>query len=80
MLDLEKLERKLDKALANETSESLSDWLKQKRKKNYGKYLGDGSIEDMDHTSSKIGVSFNTKSVTQKDNSTPNYDFYKSAA
>lgn len=33
-LDLEKLEQKLDGALSNESSESLSGWLERKRMKN----------------------------------------------
>ena len=33
-LDLNKLEEKLDNALSNETSESLNEWLKEKRMSN----------------------------------------------
>ena len=32
MLNLKKLEKQLDRALAKETSKSLSDWLLKKRK------------------------------------------------
>jgi hypothetical protein len=46
MLDLKKLEEKLDKALANETEESLSRWLFEKRgKSSYLSQLGAGEIE-----------------------------------
>jgi hypothetical protein len=33
MIDLKKLEDKLDQALGNETSESLTEWIKEKRMK-----------------------------------------------
>ena len=33
-LDLNKIEEKLDTALENETTESLTNWLKEKRDKN----------------------------------------------
>jgi hypothetical protein len=32
MIDLQKLEKSLDEALANETAESLTAWLRNKRK------------------------------------------------
>ena len=35
MLNLQELEQKLDLALANETSESLSKWIEQKRLKSF---------------------------------------------
>jgi len=35
MLDLKELEEQLDKALNNETPESLTNWLANKRKVNY---------------------------------------------
>lgn len=45
MLDLKKLELKLDEALAKETTESLTKWLLEKRAKSYIAYLGEGEIE-----------------------------------
>lgn len=80
MLDLEKLEKKLDEALANETTESLLNWLHKNREIDFGKYLGEGSFEELDSTISKFEVSFDTKSVQNKETSAPNYDFYKFAA
>lgn len=80
MLDLEKLEKKLDEALANETPESLRKWLRNNRKKNFDKYLGEGTIEDMGNTSSRFEKTFDTKSVSHNNASTPNYYYYKSAA
>lgn len=35
MLDLKKLENKLDQALANETADSMTQWLLKKRKLSY---------------------------------------------
>jgi len=48
MLDLKKLEKKLDSILEEETSESLSYWLFSKRLKNHLAYLGDGTIETVE--------------------------------
>lgn len=42
MIDLKELERSLDEALANETSESLSNWLIDQRKDNLASFLGVG--------------------------------------
>jgi hypothetical protein len=44
MLDLKKLEEKLDLALANETRESLTQWLEQKRSNAFFLSLGEGTI------------------------------------
>jgi hypothetical protein len=44
MLDLKKLEEKLDKALANETAESLTSWLTEKRLRMFMKSLGEGRV------------------------------------
>jgi len=45
MLDLNKLESKLDKALANETADSMTQWLLKKRKMSYLTQLGVGEFE-----------------------------------
>lgn len=45
MLDLDKLEKQLDEVLAKESSESLTNWLLNNRKKSYKNYLGEGNIE-----------------------------------
>ena len=42
MIDLEKLERKMDEFLDNETPESLMEWLMNKRLGNYTKLVGSG--------------------------------------
>jgi len=42
MIDLKELERSLDEALANETSESLSNWLFDQRKDDLANFLGVG--------------------------------------
>jgi len=44
MIDLKELERRLDEALANETSESLSSWLQNQRKDNLESFLGVGCL------------------------------------
>ncbi|MDI9311129.1 MAG: hypothetical protein QM535_13010 [Limnohabitans sp.] len=52
MLDLKKLEEMLDKALANETSESLTKWLQEKRLRTYLQSLGEGTFLDISSTCS----------------------------
>jgi hypothetical protein len=47
MLDLKKLAEKLDKALANETNESLTNWLQEKRLKAFLQSLGAGDFENI---------------------------------
>jgi hypothetical protein len=44
MIDLKELERRLDEALAKETSESLSSWLQNQRKDNLESFLGAGCL------------------------------------
>lgn len=44
MLDLKLLEEKLDLALSIETSESLTNWLQEKRLKAFLNSLGEGSF------------------------------------
>ncbi len=62
MLDLKKLEEKLDKALANETIESLTNWLQEKRLRTYLQSLGEGKFVNISSTCS------NTVLKTQKIN------------
>jgi hypothetical protein len=50
MLNLRELEEKLDAALANETTESLTYWIEQKRFKSFLNTLGEGNLCDMDST------------------------------
>jgi hypothetical protein len=45
MLDLQKLEKSVDEALASETSESLTAWLQNQRDKNLSDFLGKGNLE-----------------------------------
>ena len=45
MLDLDKLEKKVDDTLANETTESLISWLVQEKTKELSERLGEGDIE-----------------------------------
>lgn len=54
MLDLKNLEEKLDKALANETSESLTSWLQEKRLHTYLQLLGEGTFVNISHATSTV--------------------------
>lgn len=47
MLDLNKIENRLDAALDSETAESLNKWLKEKRNSTIP-YLGEGELIDID--------------------------------
>lgn len=47
MLDLKKLEKKLDEALAAETAESLTVWLTHKRLNSLIESLGSGSLSEL---------------------------------
>lgn len=47
MLDLKKIEERLDLALSAETEQTLNNWLSTKRK-NTIKYLGEGQLIDID--------------------------------
>jgi phosphoribosyl-ATP pyrophosphohydrolase len=49
MLDLKKLEEKLDNALANETSESLTNWLQEKRLKTILQTVSESTFEKMSY-------------------------------
>lgn len=42
MLNLSELERRIDKALEKETSESLTNWLMSKRSSDIETYIGEG--------------------------------------
>lgn len=47
MLDLESLERKLDEVLEQETSETMTSWLLNRRLKKYISSLGEGDFINM---------------------------------
>ncbi|MCZ8298506.1 MAG: hypothetical protein O9297_14955 [Flavobacterium sp.] len=47
MLDLKLLEEQLDKALALETSESLTSWLLNRRLKKYVSNFGEGTFKNI---------------------------------
>lgn len=47
MLNLKELENRLDAALANETSDSLNEWLKQQRMDSIVKYYGKGDVANL---------------------------------
>ena len=44
MLNLDELERRLDEALAKETSETMNEWLLNLRRNNLESFLGVGSF------------------------------------
>lgn len=56
MLDLNRLEEKLDLALVNETSASLKQWLREKRMKRFFDSLASGVINNLVTSSSDVSV------------------------
>ncbi len=50
MLDLELLEKQLDEVLSQETSETMTSWLFNRRLKKYISSLGEGDYIDMPST------------------------------
>jgi hypothetical protein len=72
MLDLKELERRLDEALAKETSETLNDWLSEIRKDNFESILGQGCIEEIE--SLPIPNYVQAKSKGQKFSCSQNYN------
>ncbi|HBI81925.1 MAG TPA: hypothetical protein DDY04_08305 [Bacteroidales bacterium] len=72
MLNLKLLEQKLDNALANETQESLTQWLYSKRLR---EFLGKGSFEPLIEKSTNFNrfienTTFMSVSVSFKPNET----------
>lgn len=71
MLDLNKLKEKLDIALANETSESLSQWLEEKRSKAFLMSLGEGIISSFSEVRSNNVISNQKVNFETKFNDVP---------
>lgn len=68
MLNLNKLEEKLDLALANETGASLTLWLREKRLKRFFDSLGSGSLNYLKPSCSDVSSNAaNTNFVNQGD-------------
>lgn len=72
MLDLKELERKLDEALAKETSETLNDWLSEIRNDNLESILGQGCVEEIE--SKPISIYVQMKSREHKYSCSQNYN------
>ena len=70
MLDLKELERRLDEALAKETTETLSNWILDQRKTSVESFFGHGSVKTMKEKpfSFHQSVSFNTNFITTCNN------------
>lgn len=79
MLDLNKLEKQLDEALAKESPESLTNWLLNNRKKNYINYLGEGHLEPMSYTFPEVKIAFYSTEIKAKVQGYPKKD-YRTAA
>ncbi len=71
MIDLDKLDKKIDKLFENETSDSLTKWLLNKRFGNVNVLLGSGSFESM---TTKIQPLFSNKSKAVFNNITNYFD------
>ncbi len=75
MINLDKIEKKVDDLLAKETSASLNHWLFNKRYGNLNKILGSGTFVSLNNETkvvfSSTFSSSNFKSSTAKTNSLP---------
>jgi hypothetical protein len=80
MLDLKKLEEKLDMALANETSESLTSWLQEKRLNTYLQSFGGGTFVDITPICSNIVVKPQTRNFNVQFGEVPSSPDYLNAA
>lgn len=76
MLNLKELERKLDVALQNEDTQSLTEWLLNLRKDNLSNFLGAGCIENLKAPSfsdAQTRVSPNSNCITNNDTARNDY-------
>ena len=69
MIDLNKIEKEIDKLFEKETSNSLTNWLLNKRFKNINVLLGKGSFVNMATQNGVAVFSNKNKAVFNKKNS-----------
>lgn len=67
MLDLKTLEQKLDRALENETKESLTNWLLNKRLKTVLYNMGIGEVSELNAQHSSFFSCQINKDITPKE-------------
>ncbi len=80
MLDLKKLEQKIDEALEKETSETLKTWLFEQRENNLKNFLGLGSFYTLKATPYTFyHNNINIESYKNSCNSQPNSELAKAA-
>lgn len=73
MLDLKELEKRLDEALAKETSESLSSWIINQRKNNLESFLGIGRIQQFKENPSVFNMDpLSNPHYSSKNGNSPN--------
>ena len=68
MIDLNKLEAKIDELFENETSDSLTKWLLNKRFDNINTLLGDGTFVSMRSHNTPLFSNFQKHNFTKKEN------------
>jgi|JI102314A2RNA_FD_contig_31_10243555_length_1439_multi_7_in_0_out_0_3 hypothetical protein len=71
MIDLIKLNNKIDKLFETETSDSLTKWLLNKRLGNINMLLGDGKFVNMRELSAPLFSNKNKGNFNQIDNNIP---------
>ena len=69
MIDLDKIESQIDAALAEETQESLTSWLLNKRNKGFSQFLGDGIFTSLESASFSFRPSHDVVIVTDTNKS-----------
>lgn len=80
MIDLNKLNSKIDKLFETETSDSLTKWLLNKRFGNISMLLGDGKFVNMRSQSTPLFSNKNKGNFNQKDNNIPTTPINRLAA
>ncbi len=71
MIDLNKLEAKIDKLFENETSDSLTKWLLNKRFGNINILLGNGRFVSMKSHKTPLFSNSQKSNFTKKNNNFP---------
>lgn len=77
MIDLKELDKRLNEQLDKETSESLTQWLLEKRFRNIKYIIGSGTFEDLEQKvdtvqKNKVSVATSDNSIMESFNSQNN--------
>lgn len=80
MVDLNKLDKEIDKLFEDESSDSLTKWLLNKRFKNINKLIGNGEFISMPGKSKPVFVHRSKAKFNMKDDYVPTNPINRRAA